>query len=1226
MNPEQIRELRKSMSLTQQQFAELLGVSFVTLNRWENGQSKPSAMGLSKLRGLARRGSAMAIPAAESARIPVAAPADEHRLDFLGDANALRVLVEGERLSYGHLFNPAFATEISEIDPLPHQRIAVYERMLPQSRLRYLLADDAGAGKTIMTGLYVRESLTRRTIRRVLVVAPAGLVGNWYRELRNLFQLRFNIVTGSDAKEGNPFVGPQTDLVVVSVDSLCSARLFNCLRDPAVAPYDLVVFDEAHKLSASRDPDGTFRSTGRYRLAEAIAGVPELPDDWKMPWAAHHLLLLTATPHMGKEFPYYCLWRLLEPELFSTETAFAQLLPSPASGRGAGGEGLRNRHFIRRVKEEMVDLHGRPLYPERLCDTVSYELTQGEVSEQALYDQTTAYIRHYYNQARLLNRQAARFAMTIFQRRLASSTWALLRSFRNRLDKLDRLIDDIQSGRIPEEQLRAQQQRLDRQVREGKLVDVLAAKTADEETVTDGEEEHEETEAEALGAFVATSLAELIDERQKVLELIGLAEAVHASGHESKFDRMSALLRAPQYRDHKVIIYTEHKDTLEFLMRRLEGMGYAGQVAFIHGGLNFEQRDAQVEHFRRPHTLSPIHLPREEGLLLPSPASGGGVGREGARFFVGTDAAAEGINLQFCWILINYDIPWNPGRLEQRMGRIHRYGQKHDKVVIINLVAGKTREGRVVKTLLDKLEEIRKQLGSDKVFDVVGRIFEGMSLTEYIQHAVDSEDEADHKAIELAGELTVEQIRAIEAREDSLYGKGGEVKAALPQLQEALAIEEMRRLLPGYVRRYLEHAAPLIGVDLVGDLDGQFFLRPRRRGVVESLMSLLETYPESARNRFTVYRPSDSRDAIFLHPGEPVFERLSSLAIDHSRSAGKRGAIFTDVSATAPYLFHVAWVSVIRAVDPGFPAFHTEEVVEQRLVGIKQYGDGRMVEAPVEHQLLLKPAAKANPGSVVFLAQSDTWRLAAEQHIKTDLLGKLAELQQLAAQERLVETEDHLVRAYDYQESELASARKRYTEKAREGNRSAQAELERIKEQQRSIKDRRALAIQHTRREVDLIQRGVVEIVATALVQTSQDPEDVKARDAEVERIAMEVAIAHDAAQGADVRDVSTPEKARLAGLSDYPGFDLLSKRTGEERGIEVKGRVGTGEIELTENEWARACNLRNRYWLYVVFDCGSGSPRLFKVQDPFVRLIARSRGSAVIGYADIVRSAEAAG
>lgn len=1196
MNPDQIRQLRKELDLTQQQFAERLGVSFVTLNRWENGQSKPSAMGLTKLRELRAQHERTFVTAqgTTDSLHQAEVQADATKLDFLGDAKALRVLVEGERLSYGHLFNPAFATEISEIDPLPHQRIAVYQRMLPQSRLRFLLADDAGAGKTIMTGLYVRECLSRRTIRRVLVVAPAGLVGNWYRELHKLFQLQFKIVVGSDTRDGNPFVGPDSDLVVVSIDSLRAARLFQCLRDAAVQPYDLVVFDEAHKLSANRDLDGSFRPTDRYRLAEAIAGIRELPDDWRMPWAAHHLLLLTATPHMGKEYPYYCLWRLLEPELFSTETAFAKF---PRESR--------DRYFIRRVKEEMVDLRGKPLYPERLCDTVSYDLSQGDIGEQALYERTTAYIRHYYNQARLLNRQAARFAMTVFQRRLASSTWALLCSFRNRFDKLNGLIDDIQSGRIPEEELRAQQEKLNRKVREGRLVDVLASKTADEEsTVAGKEEEHEESEAEALGAFIATSLAELIDERGQVQELIALAEAVHNSGRESKFERMAALLRAPEYRDQKVIIYTEHRDTLDFLTRRLEGMGYAGQVAYIHGGLGFEERDAQVERFRAPHD---------------------GEGK-GARFFIGTDAAAEGINLQFCGILFNYDVPWNPARLEQRMGRIHRYGQKRDRVAIVNLVAGKTREGKVIKTLLDKLEEIRKQLGSDKVFDVVGRIFEGMSITEYIQRAVESDNEADKEALDLAGELTVEQVRALAVREESIYGKGGEVVADLPKLRDAMAIEELRRLLPGYVRRYLEHAAPVIGIDLVGDLGGQFFLRPRKRGVLESMLPLLDAYPETARNRFTVYRPDDKRDAIFLHPGEPVFERLSALAIEHARNAALRGAIFTDVSATAPYLLHVARITVVRGVDPGVPAFHSQELIEQKLVALKQFADGRLVEAPVEHLLLLKETTKTNSGSVVFLAQSDTWRLAAQEHIHQEVATKLGELQRMNAANRLQETEDYLKRAFDYQESELAAARKRYTDKAREGNRAAGVELERIKQQQRTVAERRTQALLQARREVELIQPGTVEILATALVQPSQDPEDIKARDIEVERIAMEVAVAFEAARGADVRDVSTPPKAKLAGLGDYPGFDLFSKRNSgdvlEERGIEVKGRVGVGEIELTENEWARACNLRDKYWLYAVFDCGGNQPRLFRVQDPFANLIAKARGSVVIGYGDIVRSA----
>jgi superfamily II DNA or RNA helicase/DNA-binding XRE family transcriptional regulator len=1191
MEANQIRDLRKRMDLTQQQLAGLLGVSFVTLNRWENGQSKPSAMGLAKLQKISVGESG---PAGERRTANSEVPIDQGelvRLDFLGDANALRVLVEGERLSYGHLFNPVFATEISEIDPLPHQRIAVYQRMLPQPRLRFLLADDAGAGKTIMTGLYIRESLSRRTIRRVMVVAPAGLVGNWYRELCKLFQLQFNIVVGADTKDGNPFAGKGSDLVIVSVDSLRASRLFNALRDPRVTPYDLVVFDEAHKLSANRDPDGSFRPTDRYRLAEAIAGVRELPDDWRLPWAAHHLLLLTATPHMGKEYPYYCLWRLLEPELFSTETAFIKF---PRDSH--------ERYFIRRVKEEMVDLRGKPLYAERMCDTVSYDLSTGAVSEQALYDRTTAYIRHYYNQARLLNRQAARFAMMVFQRRMASSTWALLCSFRNRRAKLDALIDDIQSGRIPEEELRAQQERLNRKVREGRLVDVLAVKTGDEETSAANKEEHEECEAEALGAFIATSLAELIDERGQVQDLIALAEMVHNSGQESKFERMAALLRAPQYRDQKVIIYTEHRDTLEFLRRRLEGMGYADQVAYIHGGLGFDERDAQVERFRKPHDAE----------------------SKGARFFIGTDAAAEGINLQFCWILINYDVPWNPARLEQRMGRIHRYGQKRDRVAIINLVAGKTREGRVIKTLLDKLEEIRKQLGSDKVFDVVGRIFEGMSITEYIQRAVESDDEADKKALELAGQLTPEQIKAIEVREQTIYGKGGEVLTDLPQLREAMAIEEMRRLLPGYVRRYLEHAAPVIGVDFIGDLDSQFFMRPRKRGVLESLLPLLENYPESARNRFTVYRPDDGRDAIFIHPGEPVFERLSAIAIERSRSAGQRGAIFTDVSATAPYLFHVARVTIVRGIDPGIPRFDTVDVIEQRLVAIKQYADGRLIEAPVEHLLLLKPAAKSNPGSVVFLAQSNTWRLATEEHIQRDLATRLADLQRMSATNQLKDTEEYLQCAFDYQESELAAARKRFTDKARAGHPAAHTELDRIKAQQRSLGHRREQAVLQARREVELIQPGRIEMLATALVQPSTDPDDIKARDAEVERIAVEVAIAFEAAQGADVRDVSTPPKARLAGLNDYPGFDLMSKRASEERGIEVKGRVGVGEIELTENEWARACILRERYWLYAVFDCGGVQPRLLRVQDPFAKLIAKARGSVVIAYRDIANAAEA--
>src|SRR5215470_9926176 len=217
---ERIKHFRARRGLTQQALAERLGVSFATVNRWENGQTKPSKLSWNRLRQME-----MEIGEKEGAyyKPEQKAPAI---LDFTAKPDVVKVLAEGERLSFGHLANPAFATEISSIDPLPHQRIAVYDHMLKQQRLRFLLADDAGAGKTIMSGLYVREMLSRRLIRRVIVAPPAGLIGNWEGELRNLFGLRFKIVTGFDARAANPFAASDGDLVIVSVDTLTGERTF----------------------------------------------------------------------------------------------------------------------------------------------------------------------------------------------------------------------------------------------------------------------------------------------------------------------------------------------------------------------------------------------------------------------------------------------------------------------------------------------------------------------------------------------------------------------------------------------------------------------------------------------------------------------------------------------------------------------------------------------------------------------------------------------------------------------------------------------------------------------------------------------------------------------------------------------------------------------------------------------------------------------------------------
>src|SRR2546421_5818462 len=451
-------------------------------------------------------------------------------IDFTADPDVVRAVVEGERLTYGHLFNPAFAAEISLIDPLPHQRIAVYDHMLKQTRLRFLLADDAGAGKTIMTGLYIREMLTRRLISRVLIVPPAGLVGNWERELRTLFNLPFRIITGNDARSGNPFIGPRSDLLIVSVDTLAGENMFARLQEDGVLPYDLVAFDEAHKLAADREADLRIRKTDRYRLAEALAGILSEDERWGLSWSCQHLLLLTATPHMGKDFPYYCLWRLLEPDALATIDAF-NAYPLDA----------RCRHFLRRTKEELVYFDGKPIYPLRYSDTLSYDLNTGDVSEQSLYDETTSYIQTYYNRAEVLNRSAARLAMSVFQRRLASSNYALLRSFERRQQKLAQLVEAMRSGKLDTTRLKESQRELDKQG------DIFDEKTADEEEAVNNQEENEVAEEQALEGVVPTTLAELENELAQVTWLCELARKVYEAGNESKFEKLREVLLDPDY-------------------------------------------------------------------------------------------------------------------------------------------------------------------------------------------------------------------------------------------------------------------------------------------------------------------------------------------------------------------------------------------------------------------------------------------------------------------------------------------------------------------------------------------------------------------------------------------------------------------------------------------------------------------------------------------------------
>ena len=1178
---EMIRDARARMGLTQAEFAEQLSVTPLTVHRWESGQSRPRRLALERLQSLHGRGGE------ELHATAVAVRSTQPHLDFAGDPSALLLVAEAYRLAHGHQFNPTFASETSRIDPLPHQRIAVYERMLPQDPLRFLLADDAGAGKTIMTGLYIREMLSRRRIRRFLIVPPAGLVGNWERELRTLFRLQCRIVSGSDVRRGHPFVGSDGEAVIVSLDTLATDGVFAALCEPAVEPYDLVVFDEAHKLSASRTGRRVDK-TRRYALAEALAGVPgRLPAFQGLAWATRHLLLLTATPHMGRESPYHHLWRLLDPQVFEAAEALRRF-PVDA----------RQRHFIRRTKEEMVDLDGNPLYRPRMCATFSYDLTPGEDGEQALYDRTTAYLREHYDRA-LGNRPAVELAMSVFQRRLASSTLALLRSLERRIEKLEGMIDDLRAGTVSGTELRRRQGRLDRDHRD----DYFDRHGADEDAREEGVgERNEDYEHAVLGAVTALTVEGLRDEVGSLEDLRERARRLVNAGDESKFEKLREVLEDPGFADGasvarlpKWLIFSEHRDTVDFLVRRIEALGYVDQVAVVHGGMPWPEREEQVERFRQ---------------------------RDGARFLIATDAAGEGINLQFCHLMVNYDIPWNPARLEQRMGRIHRYGQKHD-VRIVNLVAGSTREGHVLTVLLDKLEAIRQELHSDKVFDVIGRLLSNESLRHYMIKAVTGDPVDQAKRLERTA--TNSRAQEVMRREAEFYGLTGDVAPRLDALRRDLERERYVQLLPAYVRRFVESATSRLGIAIRGDLEQVFSLLPTAHGSLDPLLSALEGYPPSSRSRFRIRRPRDDDGCIWLRPGEPVFDALAAHVISKFSRDAERGAIFVDPRADAPYLAHLARVEVVRDPSPtssGSSAVEMRrETLDGRLITVGQDERGSLAEQPLDALLLLRGARHVAPGAVPLASRAWGMRTDAIDYLRGHLLQRLVDLSRDAERAEQPERRRRLMVSYDLLSAELAQRRAAL----RRDTTIDAEELASLKREQQTLAARRQKAMDELERTPERVGPGTIRLLAHALVLPPTGDGEVERHDARVEEVAVRIASSWEMDRGATVQDVSTPELARQAGLPDWPGFDLLSRAQDNVRSIEVKGRADRGAIQMEGNEWKQAMNLGDRYWLYVVYDCATPQPRLYRVRDPFATLLATERTAStfVLNVGTIVTAAE---
>ena len=682
----------------------------------------------------------VAITAGDLERLTVLDP----RHSFNGDGRLLRLGLQAYALGIAYEFDPYFGLSISRVDPLPHQLEAVYDYLLKLARVRFLLADDAGAGKTIMSGLLIRELELRGLAERILIVCPANLAFQWQRELKEKFDTTFLVMKGQDIREQfgvNQWL--ERNRVITSLDLAKRSEILAGLRQ---VHWDLVIVDEAHRMSAA---DESHKSL-RYRLGELLRD------------SSDHLLLLTATPHKGDPVNFSLFLQLLDADAYADVKSIREAM-----------DRRRAPFYLRRTKEAMVYFPERrpdgswaaePIFTKRIPHTVDFQI---DGMEFELYRDVTRFVKRESARAAAQGEdpraRAIGFLMSLYQRRLASSTYAMRRSLENRARRLEEGIKRAQD---------------------------LARQAPPDLPDPEELEEMEESERERLEAMLeAVTLAGNAEQvRQEVRELRNLAvqaQGVEEAGVEAKLSKFKELLQTEGFFDHadqRLLLFTEFKDTLDYLVGRLRAWGF--QVGTIHGSMKSGSRD-------EPGTR--LHAEQQF--------------REGAiQILVATEAAGEGINLQVCNILFNYDIPWNPNRLEQRMGRIHRYGQRKD-CLIFNFVATNTIEGRVLQRLLEKLQEIRDALEDDAVFNVVGEVLPAAQvervLRDYYAGRLGDADLEER----LLRNVDENQFRAI--CQNALEGLASK-KLNLEMLIERRARAQEQRVVPETIARFLREAAEFV--------------------------------------------------------------------------------------------------------------------------------------------------------------------------------------------------------------------------------------------------------------------------------------------------------------------------------------------------------------------------------------------------------------------------------
>lgn len=1154
-----IKDVRKSLGLTQAEFAERLGVTFASVNRWENGKAVPQRSRIKAIQELLRRdGPTSSASLALIAKVAEPGNVTSDRIDFTGDPEAVQLAVDAIRLQNGHLYNKTIGLELSRVVPLPHQRIAVYEYLLTLEVIRFLLADDAGAGKTIMAGLLILEMIKRGRIRSVMIVCPAGLTWNWRRELKHFFDLNFRILKGGDFEGENPLLR-ENGLHIISVDTAASDRIRRMIEDARGLHMDLTIFDEAHKLSWT-DERRSDSKTRRYRLAEALGG------------KSKHLLLLTATPHMGKPFPYFALWRLLDPNVFSTEQALREF-----------PEEKRRKYFLRRLKEEMVDYQGRPLYKPRLCQTILHPLTK---SEQAFYDAASDYLRWSFETNRRINKNAAAMVVAVLQRRLASSTYSLVESLKRRRERIE--AEQAAGRKVPSD-----------------LEDPFEAGSAeDSEPTPDGRESLENGEEKVIEALLPDDETQRATELSTLDSILEMGREIMASQNESKFSKLRELIESAQFQNEQILIFTEHRDTLNYLHKRFEELGYGQQIAAIHGGMPVEEREQQRIFFMPPEVR------REQGFQHPSTRH--------ARIMLATDAAGEGINLQFAWLMVNFDIPFNPARLEQRMGRLHRFGMRHSEVRIFNLVADGTREGRVLEILLQKLNDAREALSSDKVYDVVGQQLERVSLRDLLLDALlDGSSDRSVKKVEsiLATKNLRQQIE--EARKRASHF--GDVGRRLGELNAERESERLSQMLPAFIARFVEKAAPRAGLAIEGNLydKATYSLERKRTAWMRRACEVADQPLPAALSLRPDFQlaAGGSGPVSFLRPGEPVFDALcEEIELQCSRDAA-RGAVFRDPQADGAYYLAVYRCQIVEP-SIGSATGSRGSGFDCRLFALRWDEPGRFEPVAVNRLLALHGAPEliSRAGNLIVHPEEHASNADAEARAYAETAYLKEIRQRLKAQSR--EHIADLARGFDFQMSQLAERRRELSRKMREGDANAARVWEEVKERQAALGAERGRAFLREENLPELLEIAGLRRLAIALVVPDPTSEagEIFRRDIEVMamRIAMNYEIDH---YGAKVFDVSNPRLGK--------GYDLESHRAnGDKVAIEVKGLSGRGPVHLTENEWPTAANVGDRYWLYCVFDCAE-TPQLFRVQDPFRKLLAKSHQSFTINPGEIIREAE---